>query len=120
MADERRITVEDDAGRKVRVKEASQHPFSEGDRVRILHHKDDTGTVRHERDSIPVSELDDEGEVVEARLHPPHVPEDRRADPDNDNPSPHCLVRLKHPRGTEHDVWVNAARLEKLGRGGRR
>jgi hypothetical protein len=88
--------------------------FQEGESVAIRDIYDDTGQVN----GVPVSSLRPEGEIVECRLHPPHVPADK-LDPDdpNENPSPHYLVKLTDRDGKgEHLVWFVEARLQSQAR----
>lgn len=76
-----------------------------GKRVRIAEMDRETAIV----DGIPVSEMDDIGELVEHRKYPPHVNQD---DPGDMDPSPHCLVRVRDRRGEAHDVWFHAAHVQ--------
>jgi hypothetical protein len=85
--------------------------FAEGHEVEVADIESDTGVV----DEVEVKKLQPRGTVVEARLHPPHVPLDREEDPENDNPSPHYLVRLADDRGNEREVWFTEARLTAAG-----
>jgi hypothetical protein len=88
--------------------------FKEGEAVAIRDIYDDTGQVN----GVAVSSLRPEGEIVECRSHPPHVPVGSvDQDDPNENPSPHYLVKLTDREGKgEHLVWFTEVRLQAQAR----
>jgi hypothetical protein len=76
--------------------------FKVGDHVAVSGISTDSGIV----DGVAVSALSPKGEVVKARLTPPHI-DDKRPE----NPSPHYLVKLVAPDGRAVAVWFTEPRL---------
>ena len=84
--------------------------LKKGDVVEVSGMDTDTAFIEVDGKMFPVSVLKTRGKVVRVSKRPPGVEGDNA---DDESPSPHVLVSLPGPNGSEHELWVAESRVNK-------